>query len=291
MVVCMLVALLVAAPPEYDTVVLANGGILRGWVLEDVPGADLSLETPGGKVRVIPRAEIARVEYARPGPPGLPGPYEAPPPPPEAVPLEAPPEAESAESKAAALQYVPALQAGVALGLAIPVGQLDASGLGLGQAVSPQLTFTFEGSFRPISELELGLYLLLGGGTSYGALNSYCLAVGGWCDALDLAVGFFPRWSFLPRGSINPWVMISGGFEWLSVWNEYHDAFDYTGWQVGAAVGFDMRFGPTVGSTLQLGTRWGQFTSLTVTGLLPAIPFAPATHGWIDLSYKVNLGF
>jgi hypothetical protein len=92
------------------------------------------------------------------------------------------------------------------MGLAVPVGRLDASGLALGSAVSPQMTFTLEGSFRPTTELELGLYLLVGVGTSYDPLNEYCLAAGAWCDAGDLGFGFFPRWSFLPRGALNPWI-------------------------------------------------------------------------------------
>jgi len=274
MVMCLALALMIAVPPDqYDTVVLTNGGILRGAVVEDVPGASLVLELTSGDLWTIPRSEIARVDYARGASPSSPGPDDAEP-----------------QGAAPSLEMVPVLQGGVSMGLAIPFGRLDASGLGLGSAVSPQLTFTFEGSFRPTVELELGLYLLLGGGTSYAPLNSYCLAVGGWCDAFDLSLGFFPRWSFLPRGSINPWVMISGGFEWLSVLNDYHDSFDYTGWQVGAAVGVDFRFGPSVSTSLQLGTRWGQFTSLSVSGLLPSIGFGPATHGWIDLSFRGNYG-
>lgn len=271
MVMCLALALLLGVPPDqYDTVVLKNGGILRGAVVEDLPGASLVLELTSGDLWTIPRSEIARIDYAR----GASPPEDAVPPP------------ETAQS----LEMVPALQAGVSIGLAIPLGRLDASGLALGSTVSPQLTVTFEGSFRPTVELELGLYMLIGGGSSFGPLNGYCLAVGGSCEALDLSLGFFPRWSFLPRGSINPWVMISGGFEWLSIWNEYHDSFDYTGWQVGAAVGFDLRFGPSFSTSFQLGTRWGQFTSLSVSGMLPDIGFAPAMHGWIDLSFRGNYG-
>jgi hypothetical protein len=271
MVTCLALALLLAVTPDsYDTVVLKNGGVLRGAVVEDLPGASVVLELTSGDLWTIPRSEIARIDYARGAPRA-----EDEVPPPEAVP---------------SLETVPALQAGVSIGLAIPVGRLDASGLALGSAVSPQLTVTFEGSFRPTVELELGLYMLIGGGSAFGPLNDYCLAVGGSCEALDLSLGFFPRWSFLPRGSINPWVMISGGFEWLSIWNEYHDSFDYTGWQVGAAVGLDLRFGPSFSTSFQLGTRWGQFTSLSVSGMLPNIGFAPAMHGWIDLSFRGNYG-
>jgi hypothetical protein len=264
MVTCLMLALLLAVPPDqYDTVVMTNGGILRGSVVQDVPGAAVVLELPDGTSWTIPRAEVARIDYARSAPP--------------------PPEGQA---------VTPSIfQLGVSIGLGVPVGQLDASGLGFGSAVSPQITFTFEGSYRPVAELELGLYMLLGAGSTYGPLNDYCLAAGGWCDAFDVSVGFFPRWSFLPRGSINPWVMVSGGFEWMSATNDYHDSFDYTGWLVGAAVGLDLRFSPGVSGSFALGTRWGQFTSLSVSGFLPNLPFSPATHGWIDLSIRANYDF
>ncbi len=276
MVACLTLALILAVQPhQYDTVVLTNGGILRGSIVKDLPGESLVLELTTGEVWTIPRAEISRIEPARSAPPEGPAPPEEPPPLEAAVPP---------------LDIVPVFQGGFSLGLAVPVGRLDASGLGFGSAVSPQFTFSFEGTFRPVPELELGLFMLLGGGTSYGPLNDHCIAAGGWCDAFDLTLGFFPRWSFLPRGSVNPWVSVSGGFEWLSITNAYHDAFDYTGWLVGAAAGVDLRSGPGFSLSFQLGTRWGQFTTLTVSGLLPVIDFAPATHGWIDLGVRANYG-
>lgn len=276
MFACLALALILSVQPhQYDTVILTSGGILRGSIVKDLPGESLVLELTTGEMWTIPRAEIARIEPARTAPPEEPAPLE------EGVP---------AESTVPPLEIVPVLQGGVSFGLAIPVGRLDASGLGFGSAVSPQFTFTFEGSFRPVAELELGLVMLLGGGTSYAPLNDHCIAVGGWCDAFDLTLGFFPRWSLLPRGSINPWVSVSGGLEWLSITNAYQDAFDYTGWVVGASVGVDLRSGPGFSLSFQLGTRWGQFTSLTVSGLLPVIPFSPAMHGWIDLGVRGNYG-
>jgi hypothetical protein len=132
MVTCLALALLLGVPPDqYDTVVLKNGGILRGAVVEDLPGASLVLELTSGDVWTIPRSEIERIDYAR----GASPPEDA------APPLEAVP----------SLETVPALQAGVSIGLAIPLGRLDASGLALGSTVSPQLTVTLEGSFRPSS--------------------------------------------------------------------------------------------------------------------------------------------
>lgn len=263
MVPCLVLVLVLAlTPDQYDTVVLANGGILRGSVLVDVPGESLVIELATGAVWTIPREEVVRIEYA-----------------PQAPPEDSGPPGE-----------LPVLQGGVSMGVALPVGRLDASGLALGSAVSPQVTFTLEASYRATPALELGLYLLVGVGTSYDPLNGYCIAAGAWCDAGQLGLGAFPRWSFLPHGPVNPWIMLSGGLEWLSIWNEYRDAFDYFGWQVGAAAGVDLRLGGSASVSFQAGSRWGEFTSLSVRGMLPPIAFQPALHGWIDLGVRVNYG-
>lgn len=286
MVPCLVLALLLASTPDrYDTVVLANGGVLRGSVLLDVPGESLVFELATGAVWTIPRAEVVRIEYAPQAPPEDPGP------PGDSPPGETPQDGAGAAGQPAAPPGdVPLFQAAVAMGVALPVGRLDASGLALGAAVSPQLTFTLEGSYRATPELELGLYFLVGVGTSYDPLNGYCIAAGGWCDASQLGLGFFPRWSFLPGGAVRPWIMLSGGLEWLSIWNEYRDAFDYFGWQVGAAAGVDLRLGGSASISFQAGSRWGEFTSLSVRGMLPPIDFQPALHGWVDLGVRVNYG-
>jgi hypothetical protein len=182
-------------------------------------------------------------------------------------------------------------QIGVGLGGAFPVGQLDSTGLDLASVVTPQLSATFEFTYRATADLELGLYLLLAAGSSRPPLNDYCLAAGAWCDAFDLSFGVFPRWNFAPRGAVNPWVMVGGGYEWLSVTNEYRDAFDFTGWQVGGAVGLDLRSGPMWGLGFQAGTRWGQFTSRSVTGPLPVLLGGAAMHGWIDVGIRGTFGF
>jgi hypothetical protein len=52
----------------------------------------------------------------------------------------------------------------------------------------------------------------------------------------------------------------------------------------------DLRLGGSASVSFQVGTRWGQFTSLSVTGALPPIAFQPAMHGWIDLGIRANYG-
>lgn len=295
MILALSLALALAAQSaQYDTVELTNGGLLRGTILQDVPGESVVIELPGGEVWTVPRATIARIERAAPAPAG-----EASPPgtPPAGFPAGTPPPApaptpeEAAQAEAEALAHVPVLQVGVSTGLAIPLGTLDASGLSLGSAVSPMWTFTFEFSYRPLPELELGVFALVGIGTSYDPLNSYCVNyAGAWCDATNVVVGAFPRLNLLPRGPVNPWIMVTGGWELLSVSNQYQDAFDFSGWQVGAAAGVDLRWAGGGSFGFQIGTRWGEYTGLAVKGYLPAIPYSPAMHGWLDLAIRGSFG-
>ena len=268
-----------AQPGGYDTVLLTNGGVLRGTVVEDVPGADLVLLMPDGSTRKIPRAEVARVDWAAPPaqaapppPPGTPPPppYPGPPPPPPA--LAAPPERGP-------------LALGMWISGAFPYGKLDASGLALSSAFTPQFVLGFEASWRVTDPLELGLYLRFGGGSTYSAINNWCLAYGGWCDSMDFGVGFFPRWSFAPKARLNPWIQVGAGYEYLTAFNDWA-GFDYGGWELGAWAGLDFYTGPAGSVGIFAGARWGEFTAGGGYGGIPMPWGGNAGHGWIDFGLR-----
>jgi hypothetical protein len=296
MILALALALALAAQSApYDTVELTNGGLLRGTIVQDVPGEPVLIELPSGEVWTVPRATIVRIERASRAPAGEAVPPETPmagtpagmPPP---VPAPTPEEA-AAAAQAEPLAHVPVLMFGLSTGVAVPLGKLDASGLALGSAVSPMWTLTFELSYRPLPELDLGILTLVGLGTSYDPLNAYCVEfAGAWCDATNVVVGAFTRVNFLPRSHVNPWIMVTGGWDFLSVSNEYQDAFDFSGWQVGAAAGVDLQWAGGGSFGFQVGTRWGEYASLTVKGYLPAIPFQAAMHGWLDLAVRGSFG-
>ncbi len=264
---------------SYDTVILSNGGVLRGTVVEDVPGADLVLLMPDGTSRKIPRAEIVRVDWVAPPP--------APPPPPPAYPPPAYPEPPPPTPSVA--PKVPADRGPLSLGLwmagAVPSGTLDGSGLSLSSAFRPQLVLGLDASWRVADPLELGVYLRLGGGASRGAVDAACLATGGRCDAFGLGVGLFPRWSFAPRAAVNPWVQVGGGLEYLTASND-SAGIDYDGWEMGAWVGVDFRAGPVGALGLFAGARWGEFTSGAAYGGFPMPWGGTAAHGWIDVGVR-----
>jgi hypothetical protein len=276
-----LAALALSLQPErYDTVILSSGGVLRGTVVEDIPGADLVLLMPDGTSRKIPRAEIVRVDWASPvaqpippTPPGMPPPpppYPGEPPPPP--PPQAPPERGP-------------LALGGWLSGAFPIGTLDGSGLALSGAFSPQFVLGLDGAVRLAAPLELGVYLRFGGGTTYAPINDWCLAYGGWCDALDFGVGGFGRFSFAPRAKLNPWVQIGGGYEYLDAYNDWA-GIEYGGWELGAWGGLDFNSGPAGSLGIFAGARWGEFTTGGAYGGLPVLWGGTASHGWIDFGVR-----
>jgi hypothetical protein len=86
-----LAAALLAASPRYDTVFLANGGRLRGTIVEDTP-AQVLIQLPDGSFRRFARAEVARIEYAEEPAAAAPPPAAAP----VATPVPVPPPAAAA---------------------------------------------------------------------------------------------------------------------------------------------------------------------------------------------------
>ncbi len=269
-----------AQPAGYDTVVLSNGGVLRGTVVEDVPGKDLLLLMPDGTTRTIPRAEVARVEWAQPAQPTMPPPpppYAEPPPPPyPGPPAPLPPQAPPERGP---------LALGGWLGGAFPLGTLDGNGLALSRAFSAQFVLGFDAAWRLAEPFELGAYLRFGGGTSYAPINDWCLAYGGWCDAFDFGVGLLGRWSFAPRAKLNPWVALGAGYEYLDAYNEWAGAH-YGGFELGGWVGLDFNTGPAGAVGIFAGGRWGEFTVGGGYGGLPVAWGGAASHGWIDFGVR-----
>lgn len=277
-----LVLVLASGASGYDTVVLRGGGVLRGTLIQDVPGQAVVIQLPDGRLWEVSRDEVAQVERgtAEPPPDGL-----------DLEPVPVPVEPEPEPPPPLTLDHVPAVQVGFGMGVSFPVGKLDASGLGLGAAVTPQVLFVLEGAFRPVPSLEVGVLLLLGLGDTRPPLGDACLEVGAWCSAGSVGLGPFVRFSPWPTSSVSPWIMATGGWDWLSIYDEYDDAYDFSGWMAGGAVGVDFRTSPNWSFTLQAGGRLGEYGSVSAKGYLPPIAYDPALHGWVDVAFKMNAGF
>jgi len=268
-----------ALPEEYDTVLLTSGGVLRGTVVQNVPGSDLVLLMPDGSTRSVPRAEVFRVDYAAPRLP----PAAAPRPPEAEAPAPAPP-------AAVGLQKVLPMTFSMALGGAIPLGSLGQSGFPLGDATTSQFSFLLEGAWRPVEPFAIGAYLRIAGGGSQPPANASCLAVGEWCDTFGGGLGLFARWSFAPREQTNPWVALAFGGEAFSFFADSDATADYYGWELGASGGVDWRLSEYWGIGLYAGARLGSFTSVEVTGLAPVPWPGTAVHGWLDAGVRFVFG-
>ncbi len=56
-------AVFLTATPEFDTVLLQNGGRVVGTVVEESPTAGVTVQLPGGQLRNVAPAEVFRIEY------------------------------------------------------------------------------------------------------------------------------------------------------------------------------------------------------------------------------------
>ncbi len=92
-VFCLAAALLVFPPVERahaqplppDVVELTNGGMLRGTIVENLPGDHVTIQLATGAIRTFPAAEVARVEAATQPTPAPQAPED---PPPTASPIQ-----------------------------------------------------------------------------------------------------------------------------------------------------------------------------------------------------------
>ncbi|HVP66323.1 MAG TPA: hypothetical protein VMT17_03570 [Anaeromyxobacteraceae bacterium] len=271
---------LAAQPAQYDTVLLSNGGVLRGMIVEDVPGQDVALQMPDGTIRKIPRADIAVLYYA--------GAQPAEAPPPEAPPRETPPSAPPE------LEGLSRWQFAVALAADFPLGSLSRD-MSLSTAVTPQIAVELEAAYRIVAPVEVGAYLRIAGGSSQTALNQYCTFFAGWCDTLDLGAGLFGRYSFRPRAVVNPWVSLGFGVEWLDVSNDGSVvAFDFTGWELALSGGVDWRLGQALGIGLYVQGRLAEFLAFSAVipspSPVPPIWGGPALHGWFEVGTRFVFG-
>jgi hypothetical protein len=243
-----LAAALFAATPSYDTVFLANGGRVRGTVVEDTP-AQVLIQLPDGTYRRFARAEILRVTYGdeaglaqppaapapSPAPPG-PAPQSEPPPPPlpppppptsRPPPRTAPPPTPFAPDEVAPRRRVaqappapparkPAASTGFQLSLAIeglgPLGRVSQGGPQLHDLARGEGALALEIGGKPTPGLFLGI-LVEGAAGKEGHLFAAACQAGGDCIATTGRVGALARFYFTPGGSGTGWLAVGTGVE------------------------------------------------------------------------------
>jgi hypothetical protein len=113
-VAAFLLSLSSAFADDFDTVLLKNGGRLRGKVMEEDPKSGVSIKLIDGVVKRVRPDEVKSVEYAASVAPPLPAP-PSPGPPPPAVPVAA----IGAPLPALAVEPAPAARSGASSGLMV----------------------------------------------------------------------------------------------------------------------------------------------------------------------------
>ncbi|HEX9240989.1 MAG TPA: hypothetical protein VF875_00970 [Anaeromyxobacter sp.] len=313
MVSLVLAALLAAdpapppAPPALDTVFLADGGRVRGTVIEDSPTSGVTLQLPDGSFRKFPRAEVARVEYAGektapppaapPPPMAAPAPPPAAPPPPMAVPPAQPPEQAAAEG---APPRDPNAPAGVTFSAGL-------SGAGTSGDVSENYRSTsdywssftelnLEGGVRLNPATTLLLRIDFGGGDVAGILKEDCAALGLECGAATFKLGVGVRYAFTPTGKSTPWVSAGLGREgtgFSAKGPAGTETVAFGGWEwLKLGAGWDLRFSRSFGLGAFAGFSLGSYGSVSASGpgyLIPGDLGASRTHTWLQLGLRAIL--
>jgi hypothetical protein len=119
----------------------------------------------------------------------------------------------SAEPSTAAAEFSPGFEAGLRLGIGLPLGNVGESALGeqrkIGDLVSWRSPVWVDVSYRVSPVASFGLYGQLG----VGGTGDLCA---GKCDWSDLRVGAQGKWRLNPGEGVDPWLGLGVGFEALS---------------------------------------------------------------------------
>jgi hypothetical protein len=224
-----------------DTVMLTNGGRVRGTVMEEDPAKGTSIRLLDGNVKRFSPQEVKEVIYgggpapaapvATPsqGAPPLPapnsGPVSAPPPASTSSFTGTPPSAPPTKPLMDRTRLPSGIEIGFRTGYAIPSGSIDGdSGDPLGNPLSNYtsgvIPFWFDAGYRLAwPSIFVGGYFQYGvglGAGNDGQSPSACSAAGLSCSAHVIMVGLQAQWHILPSGTLDPWVGLGIGMEFAS---------------------------------------------------------------------------
>jgi hypothetical protein len=137
----------------------------------------------------------------------------SPQPPPSAVPADENPGADSESG-----EFMPGFEAGLRIGIGLPVGKAGDSPLGegrkLGDLVAWRTPVWVDVAYRVSPGASYGLYGQIG----FGATGDLCPDEGK-CDWADLRLGVQGLWRLNPGGDAEPWLGLGLGIESLNFQN------------------------------------------------------------------------
>ena len=184
----------------------------------------------------------------------------------------------------------PTLEVGARTGASIPVGSAI-RGASLGDAIDAQVPIQLDLGVRLMPNLFVGAY------GSYGLVFPADKACGGAsCSGSDVRVGVQAHYHFRPEHTLDPWLGVGAGYEWLTL-RESQDGVDRSatlrGFElVNLQAGLDYRVGH-FGIGPFAGFSVGQFDkldeSITARGITrDASVDVPNTalHEWVTVGLR-----
>ena len=212
-----------------DTVFLAQGGRIRGRVIEELPGEGVTIQLPDGTRRRYHPSDIARIEYADGSVSVRRGPY--PPRPPPAYPPPGPPVAPPPPPQPRG--FAPILPVYAALGLGgIGFGGDMGDGVHTGDVLEGQLGIWLEGGARLTPAIGLGLYLDIGVGDAGNVYRAACSVAGLDCMSTTAKLGLLLRHTWGATEPVGKWLAVGSGFAVANVSTDEdhgHEVVTYTG--------------------------------------------------------------
>jgi len=168
----------------------------------------------------------------------------------------------------------------------------------LSKVVSGAVPLEVAARYRFTPKFSAGIYFQYGPAfvAPYSCLASFS------CSASNVRVGAEAVYAFLPDSTINPWVSLGSGWEWLNQTVDIPSTpaapastqkLGLNGWEwFNLQVGADWNFSKMFAAGPYLGFFGGQYSSATDNGGSRTIASANRQfHGWVQLGLKgtVNL--
>jgi hypothetical protein len=110
---------------------------------------------------------------------------------------------------------------GARLGYGIPMGEIEENS-DLSDSISGMIPLQLDLGYRVLPELSLGGYFMYGFGFAGDDLSDACdnlddlPGVTADCSTHDLRLGIQAHYHFLPRKTLDPWLGLGVGYEWIT---------------------------------------------------------------------------
>lgn len=280
-----------------DEVDLVDGSVLHGRVTAQVPGSYVVVQSPDGKSDTIAWGQVKRVSAAGPQPPTPALVTTAP------TTVEEPRlEPVSEHRRLVSVHF----EGGLRVGYSFSNGDY-ASGVPIGSASDQNLLPAVSGavSFGAEIGVRIAHSVFLGGFFDYGLLGTSCIdppanGVLVSCSGHDIKAGVETILHLAPRGSIDPWIGVGIGHEWLQVSVTESGGQSGTatqtleGWNFAdVSLGLDFHVGESVGVGPYFELTSGSFTSdsesVTVPGSSASASSdvsSQSSHQWFTLGLR-----